>query len=126
MPFDQQNFEPTPSDPVLANLMVARTRVALGWCQRKLADDAGRMCALGALRNCQHDLDVGEWSPAIEAAADFVRSALPFGNSIPAYNNHETATHADVLALFDRAIDARKAELLKTNELGAVGALSAA
>ncbi len=134
MPFDQQNFEPMPSDPVLQQLIEGRARVASGWCKGVLYDFDGRFCARGAvivhniIEKKQYSYghnDVG-WR-----AEQALYAALPSEwngdhdgphcsrDRIAYFNNATTTTQADVLALFDRAIAARNTELLATNEVGA-------
>lgn len=123
MPFDQQNFEPTPSDEVLARLIAGRDRIAdpVRWTRGALMRDAtddgpAAMCARGAIF-CGFSATARE----IYAAADdalFRRLPMRFQTmrdarfaGVPSFNNDPSTTHADVLALFDRAIAARKAEM---------------
>lgn len=62
------------------------------WCKHQGDNGNGRCCAFGAAWSS---------SPALRA----LREALPEGNrSIAGYNDAPTTTHADIMALFDRAI----------------------
>lgn len=58
-------------------------------------------CALGALDFAGHVALAYD-----ESAEDLLKDAVPtrFMNSITAFNDHPDTTHADVMALFDRAI----------------------
>ncbi len=127
MPFDQANYEPT--DAILKALQDARQFLSDPACWIKheafCRDDRANIvsaCALGAIGMLQ--------SSYFGGAVAYLRAALPEPSAqtvaVAEFNNRPTTTHADILALFDRAIAARKAELLKTPELGAVGAHRAA
>ncbi len=72
------------------------------WLQGGLLRD-NKMCALGALCCAVPESDVEGYISAKNA----LREALPAGEiSVPTFNDKPTTTHADVLALFDRAISA--------------------
>lgn len=60
-------------------------------------------CAHEALRRV-----VGkQWGRAIVAECKALQAALPDGfREVPVYNDHPETTHADIMALFDRAIAA--------------------
>lgn len=102
------------SDPVLDLLTRARARIEKpeAWTkgaiartsddERTLARDpqATCWCALGAIA-AERGGEVHH--PAWQA----VQQQLPAGESIGSFNDHPDTTHADVLALFDRAIAAR-------------------
>ena len=73
--------------------------------------DAVCFCAMGAVRSLIPN------SPSAWFVGDYVRNFinnhLPEGyRSIPAFNDNLDTTHADVLALFDRAIAAAEQEVL--------------
>lgn len=110
MPFDSENYQPT--DAILKALQDARQWLndpAL-WAQENVvafSDSRGRGCSLNWLgRVCANDMSI------YSRASVWLERALPFGRyCIAAYNDHPATTHADVLALFDRAIAARQAEL---------------
>jgi hypothetical protein len=66
--------------------------------------DATAACAVGSVRIVTGD-DNRIWERAWDLFDDLL------GRSVFAFNDHPTTTHADVLALFDRAIASRRAEL---------------
>lgn len=134
MPFDNENFEMPAftADAVLRRLTEGRAFLSdpTRWIKGRLFDGAYHeptaACARGALY-------CGSLAHEAARGADLCLTRhVPrsFGRVdsriLPDFNNHPDTTHADILALFDRAIAARKAELLQTQSLGAVGALSAA
>lgn len=70
------------------------------WGKGSLEPRPGCYCALGAL------WEVGENSP-LTPERGVLRKYLPAGfHNIPGYNDHPDTTHADIMALFDRAIGA--------------------
>jgi hypothetical protein len=90
------------SKQVADDLRAARAAIAAPglWCKNAYKD-GGRCCAIGALEV------LGE--AAFKRARQALRHALPEGFlSVVAYNDHPTTTHADILALFDRAIEAEE------------------
>lgn len=134
MPFDQANYEP--ADSILRNLITARAAIAneSAWCVGDRLNQRGQRCALGAL-----DAAFGRYcgavdQPEVELLARF--SVYPLGSLHPrwgkiyhpamqvAQHNNEMG-HAATLEMFDRAIAARKAELLMPNEVGAVAVIRA-
>ncbi len=120
MPFDGKNFE-KPTDGVLRVLTEARALIERpeNWCKNALYENGAR-CVLGALYNTQSDNSDG-WNMPI-GAYNAINSAVPGAFlSIPHFNNDPSTTHADVLALFDRAIAARKAEGLNAVEEQVLG-----
>lgn len=124
MPFDQQDFqplsiEPRCNDPVLQILQDARQLLSdpARWCKDALESN-GAVCARGALFNARkgYSLSWDGWPSKVHARADrFLAKHIPpaFGGSLPFFNNSDSTTHADVLALFDRAIAACLAEQAK-------------
>jgi hypothetical protein len=56
------------------------------------------------------DVDVPLYIQAVDALEASLQS---HGGIVPGFNDDPRTTHADVLALFDRAISARRAELAK-------------
>ncbi len=128
-PFDQQEFEVAPAlkpshyriepecaDPILGWLRQARANISdpTRWIKgRAFSYDADNntsgMCALGAI-GCIVNVDY-------DAVGSCLLRVLPCPQSIPrishvaGFNNAPATTHADVLALFDRAIAARRKEL---------------
>jgi hypothetical protein len=88
--------------PVVSALLQGRAAVEAGWCQGFSRDE--RVCAIEAL-----------WKAANGAYARsvvFLEHARPAGwPSVIAYNDAAGRTKAEILALYDRAIDlALKAE----------------
>ena len=97
---------PAPVDPVLELLVKARAFLASekNWCKGSYGTNDGRRCAHGALMTDDMDL--------YGRARDALTAALPkgCGHFMPmGFNDAPSTAHADVLALFDRAIEARKA-----------------
>jgi hypothetical protein len=89
---------------VVQNLLDARARIANGWCKGVfLTRFSGGVhvsyCALGAIgytSGCSRNTKEEAW----------LTTALPVGaSSVPDYNDSLKTTHADILALFDRAIE---------------------
>lgn len=102
-------------DDVLRRLIEGRERITKGWCQRHLREGHS-VCARGAIVLATARL----WweADSVAAQADRVLAnnlPAPWQNrtdfSVVTFNNAPTTTHADVLALFDRAIASRRAEL---------------
>jgi hypothetical protein len=77
------------------------------WCQGNPIIQGRRMTLLGALDRAT--------TRNPRALIDAVREALPVGyryaGGIIAFNNAPTTTHADVMGVFDRALDAAKREI---------------
>lgn len=116
MPFDSISFVPT--DPVLKCLEDARQWLSEPghWCHNDGGsageNERGGLCAVRS---------VGRFSGGrlwlTEQARDALTAAMPAGHfNVAGYNDNPTTTHADILALFDSAIAARKAELLQSVE----------
>mgnify|MGYP001604621475 CR=1 FL=1 len=68
------------------------------WTKGVYTDDKGRRCALGALQS------VTASEAGRRRAGRELERALPAWGSVTHYNDHHS--HADVMALFDRAIEA--------------------
>ena len=134
-PFDQTGFElapamkpsrelvpdlPAPVDPVLDTLVKAREWLSdpAHWTKRRAWRDrcgvatehrhqVGSTCAIGAVTLF---FDAGEdIRISVESAFwldSFVPEQFP---AVPEFNDHKNTKHADVLAMYDRAIAARKA-----------------
>jgi hypothetical protein len=128
MPFDQVNFvlPAAETDAVLAKLVVTRawlsdpTRWSKGHlfcdeqgnraefrfdvCEGAVPSSMRSACAWGALIvNGGHD-------DAKEGALDLL-TRLSGRLCVGLYNDHPDTTHADILALYDRAIAARRGDL---------------
>lgn len=129
MPFDQQNFDPLPRDPGLRLLIEGRARISdpERWIKNALHRDIPgeplKMCALGAIHWRWGSANFEGYDSAHAALKAVLprkyRQGMEACLGVPLFNNATHTTHSDVLALFDRAIAARKAELLETNEIGA-------
>lgn len=111
MPFDQVGYQPETvvQDEVLRCLIEARKLIEneRNWLKGTywVGD---QYCAHGALSVAANSAGFS-WI----GARDFLRPfAAPHYNAM-ALNDAHSTTHADVLALFDRAISARRAELVK-------------
>lgn len=107
--------EPEP-DELLAILRGGRDAVRRGWCQKALRDEVGNVCALGGLlRTLGGEVwrggHVSGARDAMGDAMDKLEAQIPGGIDIVRFNNAPGTTQADVLAVFDRAIEARKGEL---------------
>lgn len=114
MPFDGKQFQVEIS-PVARVLREAREKIEKpsNWCMIYFTHpDSGAHCIEGALNavGCIFD----------NAVRDALIASIPAGhpalrhprNIIPMmFNDYPSTTHADVLALFDRAIAARREEL---------------
>lgn len=76
------------------------------WFKGNYVSVAGCMCALGACRQQMYGSPfggMGDTNPLAQALAN----ALPSGRwSVSDYNDDPETTHADIMALFDRAIAA--------------------
>lgn len=104
-------FDGTPiTNPVIDDLREGRRLVVVGWCQNALRDEFGRVCALGgAFRsNAPRDND------RFHAATRFLCAALGASRNgeVQRWNDDHDRTQADVLALYDRAIEIAIAEHL--------------
>jgi hypothetical protein len=66
---------------------------------------SGCCCALGALALCEVGPNPRWSAPHIHDARAALMSALrPGGRTVTSFNDAPSTTHADILALFDRAI----------------------
>jgi hypothetical protein len=100
---------PAPIDPVLATLIAARKLIEKpeNWGQGKF-ESAGAYCAWGALMFGSRQLAISNpQNDGYEEAYRAIRDITPYRN-LPAFNDRWNTTHADVLALFDKAIAARR------------------
>lgn len=66
------------------------------WCKGKMSDGKGRYCALGA---CYADQAAGE-----RVLSAIYEVGVPNSGFLARFNDDPTTTHADVMALFSRAI----------------------
>jgi hypothetical protein len=118
MPFDQVNF-PLPAvetDEVLRALVEGRAMIAdpRNWLQGPWhvtdVDGTERYCSAAALNRARNRI------PGSRAARAYLMAAVPpkYQGRMAAhifFNDDPTTTHADVLAMWDRAISARRADL---------------
>jgi hypothetical protein len=76
-----------------------------------LSPDAVCFCAMGAVDAAAASEEYAVYLRAVAA----LRDAIPKGLrliSVPTYQDCDTTTHADVMAMFDRAIEAERAKEL--------------
>ena len=97
----------------LAVLTQARALVAKGWCQGRLVDDEGSVCAVGAIyevlvnRGLAGEFSAMDgWPPLRWYAQKALEDVLDWESyrSIFEFNDDQLTTQADVLALYDMAI----------------------
>src|ERR1700694_2298487 len=99
MPFDSAPI----TSPVIDRLRWGRARVERGWCQGSYSD-GDRVCALGGVRGD----DQYDNSPA----AQYLKKALGGTTAVCSWNDAFNRTQADVLALYDKAIELAVADAL--------------
>lgn len=82
------------------------------WGKGKLLNETRQRCAIGAVEGaCLHKPRLDNWDATLACRAALRRAApssfeFPRANSsIAAFNDHPDTTHADIMALFDRAIE---------------------
>lgn len=111
MPFDNSPV----TSPVIEALREGRARVERGWCQAVLHAPGGASCALGALCKPAPGQDTMEPTRAhgwgaiacLEAAL-----GVQYSFDVAGWNDSPERTQADVLALYDRAIELAVEEAL--------------
>lgn len=94
---------------VKENLIAARALIDTPekWGKGKYEVSSGCYCAMGALGMAGH----GDVIMFTDEEASALRAGMPSGYfSITRFNDRPNTTHADILALFDRAIAACTAE----------------
>lgn len=65
----------------------------------------GCYCALGAVAKvADHDPEAAWSDDRVKGLWDALAAALPGSRDVPTFNDRPTTTHADIMALFDRAI----------------------
>ena len=69
------------------------------WCKGANMDGE-RLCAWWTVRGFAQHINFRVYNQVVRA----LHSQLPKGVSVPAYNDLPTTTHADIMALYDRAI----------------------
>lgn len=105
------------------SLQHARSEVAKGWCQGMLGNDAGEVCAKGALhhgvgRDISNTEGTEYWDTYF-AAMDYLLKdvviELPAGyDPLVQWNDSSIRTQEEVLALFDKAISLAEIDLKPT------------
>lgn len=112
MPFDQTNFEP--ADAILEALVTARGLIdePRKWW-RGHGDGFNKYCILTATGE-GWQISGGDGPDDGHMICGYLRSAVPAITTLGVanYNDAATTTHAMVIAVMDRAIAARRADLL--------------
>jgi hypothetical protein len=98
-------------------LVKARAEVEKGWTQGRPCDEHGNVCAMGALgRAMGLVLSTRVGSAPLEVyrspASDVLHRLTPRSMTLQQLNDLPETTQADVLALFDRAINAEAQKLV--------------
>jgi hypothetical protein len=81
------------------------------WTKREF-EMRGCLCALGAVAKaiCVDPWDSWEDGSRAREAKNALDDACPGGISIIYFNDRESTTHADLMRVFDRAIEAERAK----------------
>lgn len=118
MPFDSVNFvlPAVETDTILRVLIRGRELVAnpADWLQgpasRTLPDGRKQRCSHCALRNAATELGIHDKDVFYIEHYRNLSASSPIGSAID-FNDDPNTTHADMLAMWDRAIAARRGEL---------------
>ncbi len=89
---------------LLNDLVATRALIATpdDWCKGVSKDAGGRHCMMGAAEEL-----FGQGSKRTAAIFTALHAQIPAGGSLPrCFNDNPTTRHADIMALFDRAIEA--------------------
>lgn len=86
-------------------LIDGRARVARGWGKGRLRAENGDVCPIGAL----YSGALSDTGPVISIAARLLWECLG-GQSVSLYNDLPSTTKADILSLYDRAIEKSRSE----------------
>lgn len=102
-------------------LIAARAEVEKGWCKKDLEDSVGNVCVVGAIervtcggrgkRNFAPGWSTLRFTQLWDHMATFVPQSV-----VQAFNDDPSTTKADVLALFDRAINAEAAKVVPVSD----------
>lgn len=130
MPFDFAGYEVEAADTLLRDLITGRERIARPeqWCKGSLgrtvdgvevsATDrrAVAFCLMGAYMTPElgthlHSIINSPERERLLRAYGALSEHVPGHRCVPDFNNDPATTHADVLAVYDRAIAARRKEL---------------
>lgn len=104
MPFDSLPV----TNPAIEALREGRARIERGWCQHHLNDPAtGAVCVIGAIHLLRSANNIKS------AALGFICHARDGAAHIVEWNDTPSRTQADVIALYDRAIELAVAEELE-------------
>lgn len=107
MPLDGKNFpksSETRDGPVVKCLRDARRLVAKGWCQHLGEDAYGNHCVMGAVGEVAGDTDTHV--KAYRALANAIPlTRMGFYQGVAEYNDAPGRKKAEILALFDKAIE---------------------
>lgn len=113
MPFDSTPI----TNPVIERLRLGRARVAEAWCQKYFSSDGHAVCAAGGITRTIAPARVTQLAivdPEYDNALGFLAAALGVPvYRIAAWNDAPERTQADVLALYDKAIDLAIADALE-------------
>jgi hypothetical protein len=96
-------------------LIAARAEVEKGWCKYTLERGTGEVCAIGALRRVKAKGEV-LGSGVVQALTEALPRPFRASVEIANFNDLSTTTKADVLALFDRAINAEAAKQVPVSD----------
>lgn len=108
---------------VKKSLEYARSEVAKGWCQGMLGNEAGEVCAKGALhhgvgKDISNTRGTEYWdtySAAMVYLLKDVDITVPVGvDPLPEWNDFPGRTQKEVLAIFDKAITLVETDLKPT------------
>ena len=106
MLYDPKWEQKTKTKPATALLIAARKLIEKreNWCQRSFEDGKAR-CMYGAI--LQASLGMGNDSPVFRAAEKYLCRQVHNG-AIVSFNDDRGRKHAEVLAVFDAAIEASR------------------
>lgn len=78
------------------------------WGKDFYYESDGCLCVVGAVGKASGlSAAGGQWCYSIiDALCSVLPDTAPIRNHLPAYNDHPDTTHEDIMALFDRAIEA--------------------
>ena len=108
MPLDFANYQP---DDEILNTLIRADELLSGpekWCTFDLTDEHGARCALGAMVAAGRTFKRGG-STYLYRALEEINGQTNVMN----YNNHPSTTFSDIKALYARAIQKRRVELVE-------------
>ena len=88
--------------PTVQRLLDARQRIVMGWCK-----GTSTRCGGGQIEYCALGAAEPNWQLSVDTdIVLLLQRALPKGfRSVMVYNDFPTTTQADIIALYDRAIE---------------------